>query len=279
MVRLPRVLVVSVLCVIAATIPAAGQQRGSVSGRILDAGGLVLPGATVTITEQNTGFNRTVVTAENGRLSGAEPRSRRLHSRCRAAGFATVKQHRPRADRGFGDHARFHAAGRRTSGAGARSLPKPRWSRPRATRLAAPFEPRDRGDSLELPQHHRVDAARPGHHAEPGRLDVRRRAGGRERHAVAAERLSDRRDVQQRRPAGRQPGTQVRMVLDNIDEYQVLTNQYSARVRRRRRRHHQHDHARRHQRAARPRLLVLPRRPVQRAQRVPAGRRAEARTR
>jgi len=66
MVCLPRVLVVSVLCVIAASIPAAGQQRGSVSGRILDAGGLVLPGATVTVTEQNTGFTRTVVTAENG---------------------------------------------------------------------------------------------------------------------------------------------------------------------------------------------------------------------
>jgi hypothetical protein len=66
MVRLPRVLVVSIVCVIAATIPAAAQQRGSVSGRILDAGGLVLPGATVTVTEQNTGFNRTVVTAETG---------------------------------------------------------------------------------------------------------------------------------------------------------------------------------------------------------------------
>lgn len=65
MIRLRRVLVVSVLCVIAA-IPAAGQQRGSISGRILDAGGLVLPGATVTITEQNTGFTRTVVAAENG---------------------------------------------------------------------------------------------------------------------------------------------------------------------------------------------------------------------
>ena len=65
MIRFRRVLVVSVLCVITA-IPAAGQQRGSISGRILDAGGLVLPGATVTITEQNTGFTRTVVAAENG---------------------------------------------------------------------------------------------------------------------------------------------------------------------------------------------------------------------
>ena len=66
MLRLPWVLVVSVLCVIAASIPAAAQQRGSISGTILDAGGLVLPGATVTITEQNTGFTRTAVAAENG---------------------------------------------------------------------------------------------------------------------------------------------------------------------------------------------------------------------
>ena len=45
MVALTRVLVFGALCLIATTIPAAGQQRGSVSGRVLDAGGLVLPGA------------------------------------------------------------------------------------------------------------------------------------------------------------------------------------------------------------------------------------------
>ena len=61
-----RVLALGALCFIVATIPAAAQQRGSVSGRILDTDGLVLPGATVTITEQNTGFTRTAITAENG---------------------------------------------------------------------------------------------------------------------------------------------------------------------------------------------------------------------
>lgn len=40
----------------------AAQQRGSMSGRVLDASGLVLPGATVTVTEQGTCFVRTVVT-------------------------------------------------------------------------------------------------------------------------------------------------------------------------------------------------------------------------
>src|SRR5688572_2294581 len=61
-----RVLVVGVLSALITVVPAAAQQRGSISGRALDAGGLVLPGATVTVTEQNTGFTRDVVTAENG---------------------------------------------------------------------------------------------------------------------------------------------------------------------------------------------------------------------
>jgi hypothetical protein len=36
------------------------------TGRVLDAGGLALPGATITVTEQNTGYSRTVVTADTG---------------------------------------------------------------------------------------------------------------------------------------------------------------------------------------------------------------------
>jgi hypothetical protein len=58
--------IVGVLSLVITITPAIAQQRGSISGRVLDAGGLVLPGATVTVTEQNTGFTRDVVTAENG---------------------------------------------------------------------------------------------------------------------------------------------------------------------------------------------------------------------
>jgi hypothetical protein len=47
--------------------PAAAQQRGSITGTVLDAGGLVLPGATVTVTEQNTGFTREVVSESDGK--------------------------------------------------------------------------------------------------------------------------------------------------------------------------------------------------------------------
>jgi len=61
-----RLLAISTLVLIVTSLPAAAQQRGSISGRIVDAGGLVLPGVTIIITEQNTGFTREVVTAENG---------------------------------------------------------------------------------------------------------------------------------------------------------------------------------------------------------------------
>ena len=50
----------------AAAVPAAAQQQTSVTGRVVDASGLGLPGATVTVTSQSTGFTRTVVTADTG---------------------------------------------------------------------------------------------------------------------------------------------------------------------------------------------------------------------
>src|SRR4029453_3780659 len=59
----------AVCLVLVAAAPAPAQQRGSISGRVVDAGGLALPGATVTVTEQNTGFARTVVTADTGAYS------------------------------------------------------------------------------------------------------------------------------------------------------------------------------------------------------------------
>jgi len=59
-----RVLCLAALCLIA--VPALAQQQASISGRVVDASSLGLPGATITVTSQSTGFTRTVVTAETG---------------------------------------------------------------------------------------------------------------------------------------------------------------------------------------------------------------------
>src|SRR5215213_2637393 len=46
--------------------PAFAQQRGSIGGKVVDPDGLGMPGATVTVTDQNTGFARNVISAEGG---------------------------------------------------------------------------------------------------------------------------------------------------------------------------------------------------------------------
>jgi hypothetical protein len=64
-----RLFLLSTCVFFAALPPAFGQQRGSISGKVLDPDGLALPGATVTVTEQGTGFTRTVVSAATGAFS------------------------------------------------------------------------------------------------------------------------------------------------------------------------------------------------------------------
>ena len=70
-----RVLAVTALCLIASAGLATAQQQTSVNGGVIDASGLGLPGATVTVTSQTTGFVRTVVTADTGgyTVSNLEP--------------------------------------------------------------------------------------------------------------------------------------------------------------------------------------------------------------
>jgi len=58
--------VVFLICYFLTAAPLLAQQQASISGKLVDPDGLVLPGATVTVTEQNTGFSRNVVTAETG---------------------------------------------------------------------------------------------------------------------------------------------------------------------------------------------------------------------
>ena len=59
-----RLLAVAVLLTL--SVPAFAQQRALIGGRVVDPDGLALPGATVTVVNQATGLTRDVVTAETG---------------------------------------------------------------------------------------------------------------------------------------------------------------------------------------------------------------------
>ena len=61
--RTPLVLVLLALC---ATASAAQEFRGTVTGRVTDSSGLVVPGATVTVTNTATGVAATATTNEAG---------------------------------------------------------------------------------------------------------------------------------------------------------------------------------------------------------------------
>ncbi|MBY0496352.1 MAG: TonB-dependent receptor [Cyanobacteria bacterium] len=71
MVAAARLLVFISSVLVAAPSPAFAQQRGAISGKVLDPDGLALPGATVVVTNAATGFIREVVTADTGAYSVA----------------------------------------------------------------------------------------------------------------------------------------------------------------------------------------------------------------
>src|SRR5262245_7664057 len=52
--------------------PAVAQSTGRVTGKVLDAGGGVLPGVTVTVIHQGTGAARATVTAPDGTYTAAD---------------------------------------------------------------------------------------------------------------------------------------------------------------------------------------------------------------
>ena len=69
MVAAARLLVCVLSVFVAASSLAFAQQRGAISGKVLDPDGLALPGATVVITNAATGFTREVITADTGAYS------------------------------------------------------------------------------------------------------------------------------------------------------------------------------------------------------------------
>jgi len=69
MVAAARLLVCVLSVLVAVSSPAFAQQRGAISGKVLDPDGLALPGATVVITNTATGFTREAITADTGAYS------------------------------------------------------------------------------------------------------------------------------------------------------------------------------------------------------------------
>lgn len=223
-----RLLLLGACLTLVVSSPAFAQQRGSISGKVLDPDGLPLPGATVTITEQKTGFTRTVVTAATGSYSipNLEPGTYSLT--VEMAGFAGMKQTDILLTAGAaipldlklqvaGVQEAIEVMGRsplieRTSNQIGGSLssreiegvPSNFRNFTALTQLIPGMTPNPAASTFEGGQ---VVA-----NGTPSQQNV---------YLIDGMYNNDDR-------LGGSQGTQVRVVLDNIEEYQVLSNQYSA---------------------------------------------------
>lgn len=212
----------------AAAAPALAQQRGSISGKVIDPGGLALPGATVTVTEQDTGFSRTVVTATTGAYTvpNLDPGSYVIV--VEMSGFAPLKRPDVRLTAGATAvldlqmqmagvaeevvvtgqapliETTSNQLGGSLSSAEIESVPSNFRNFTSLTQLVPGMTPNPAASTFEGGQ---VVA-----NGAPSQSNLY---------------LLDGMYNNDDRLGGSQ-GTQVRVVLDNIDEYQVLSNQYSA---------------------------------------------------
>ncbi len=223
-----RQLIVGTILTLFICSPAAAQQRGSIAGRIVDAGGLPLPGASVTVTEQNTGFTRTVVTAETGAYSvpNLEPGSYTIT--VEMSGFASIKQPDLRLTSGLNipHDVKMQIAGvqEEVTVTGQSPLIETTNSQIGGTLSSQEIQ--------DVPSNFRNFTALtqliPGITPNPAASTFE---GGQ----VVANGTPSQQNVylldgmynNDDRLGGSQ-GTQVRVVLDNIEEYQVLSNSYSA---------------------------------------------------
>ena len=223
-----RLLILAVCCVLTATTTALAQQRGSVSGRVLDSGGLALPGATITLTDQKTGFTRVVVTADTGgyTIPNLEPGTYTIT--VEMPSFATLKQADLILTAGLAmtvDH-KMQVAGLQEVITVTGESPLIQAT---SNQIGGSLSSREIED---VPSNFRNFTALtqliPGITPNPAASTFE---GGQ----VVANGTPSQQNVylldgmynNDDRLGGSQ-GTQVRVVLDNIEEYQVLSNQYSA---------------------------------------------------
>ena len=226
--HVPRQVALVALIVSALAAPAFAQQRGSVSGKVVDSGGLPLPGATVMVREQSTGFERSVVTVETGgfTLPNLEPGVYTITTEL--AGFAPLKQTDLRLSAGSDITLEL-----KLQIAGLQEQVVVTGLAPLVERTSNRIGGSLSGKEIEeVPSNFRNFTALtqliPGMTPNPAQSSFE---GGQ----VVANGTPAQSNVylidgmynNDDRLGGSQ-GTQVRVVLDNIEEYQVLSNQYSA---------------------------------------------------
>ena len=217
-----------VLLALLVALPVAAQQRGTVTGKVLDPAGLALPGATVTLTDSNRGFTRTVVTAETGAYSVPNLDPGTYEVLAEMSGFSSVRRTGVTITAGAELNVDMtlqiaglteavdvtatapliartdNKIGGTLSGTEIDSIPSNFRNFTALTQLVPGMTPNPAQSSFEGGQ---VVA-----NGTPSQGNV---------YLIDGMYNNDDR-------LGGSQGTQVRVVLDNIEEYQVLSNQYSA---------------------------------------------------
>lgn len=223
-----RVCVVCIGSLLIVSSPLLAQQRGTIAGRIIDPSGLPLPGATVTVTDENTGFNRTVVTASTGAYSvpSLEPGTYALS--IEMPGFAVTRREGLKLGAGSDLTINFTlqlvGVEQTVVVTGEQPLIEKTSNRIGGTLSSREID--------EIPANFRHIGALtqlvPGMTPNPAASSFE--GGQVVANGTPAQSnlyLIDGMYNNDDRLGGSQ-GTQVRVVLDNIEEYQVLANQYSA---------------------------------------------------
>jgi outer membrane receptor protein involved in Fe transport len=221
-------LISGVLAFLLSVSSAVAQQRGSITGKVLDPAGLAVPGATVTVIEQSTGFSRTAVSAENGAYAVANLDPGTYTMTVELTGFATLKREALTLTAGS-----ELVMDMKMQMAGVQESIEVTAQAPLVDRTSNKIGGTLSGKEIEdVPSNFRNFTALtqliPGMTPNPAQSTFE---GGQ----VTANGTVSQSNVylvdgmynNDDRLGGSQ-GTQVRVVLDDIQEYQVLANQYSA---------------------------------------------------
>jgi Carboxypeptidase regulatory-like domain/TonB-dependent Receptor Plug Domain/TonB dependent receptor len=228
MVPRARLLVFCLCGVLGASSAVLGQQRGTINGRVLDSAGLALPGATITVTNQSTGFTRSVVSAETGAFAVPNLDPGTYTVTVDMPSFSSLKQTDLALTAGstitIEPKMQIAAVQEQITVTGESPLVERTSNQIGGTLSSREIE--------EVPSNFRnftgLTQLIPGMTPNPAASSFE---GGQ----VVANGTPSQQNVylldgmynNDDRLGGSQ-GTQVRVVLDNIEEYQVLSNQYSA---------------------------------------------------